>query len=169
MTLTKRSVLLSVPVALLALLVAWWYFSVNVSSSRTEQQTALDHGIELFRQDQFDAALSSLRSVPTTHPQGWRARYYEGAALLKLKQYRTALEPLEEALYRNVGNTRIMHALGVAHFKLGNLALSKAYFAQVLEIDPNDEEAKGLMDIMTRLEQNSAEQQTTSDAQVDGS
>ena len=35
---------------------------------------------------------------------------------------------------------------------MGNLAMSKAYFAQVLEIDPTDEEARGLMDIMANLE-----------------
>ena len=30
--------------------------------------------------------------------------------------------------------------------------MSKAYFATLLEIDPSHEEAKGLMDIMARLE-----------------
>ena len=48
-----------------------------------------------------------------------------------------------------------MFALGVAYFKLGNLALSKAYFAAVLQINPGNEEAKGLMDIMARLERQS--------------
>ena len=53
-----------------------------------------------------------------------------------------------------------MHALGVAYFKLGNLKLSKGYYASILEIDPGDEEARGLMDIMAKLERNSeAEQQ----------
>jgi hypothetical protein len=43
----------------------------------------------------------------------------------------------------------------VAYFKLGNLKLAKGYFASVLEINPNDEQAKGLMDIMAKLERNS--------------
>jgi hypothetical protein len=38
------------------------------------------------------------------------------------------------------------------YYKLGNLSLSKAYFASVLKIDPGHEEAKGLMDIMAGLE-----------------
>ena len=137
-----RPAILLAPVLLLAALLSWWYVSSTGSSARAEQQAVLDEGIELFRQDGFEEALDLLRSVPTSHPQGWRARYYEGAALIKLKQYSAALAPLEEALGLNTSNTRIMHALGVAHFKLGNLALSKAYFAQVLEVDPNDEIAE---------------------------
>ena len=35
---------------------------------------------------------------------------------------------------------------------VGKLALSKGYFASVVEIDPTNEEAKGLMDIMANLE-----------------
>ncbi len=75
-----------------------------------------------------------------------------GIGQFQQKDYEAAIGLLEEALLLNPGHTRIMHALGVAHFKMGNLAMSKAYFAQVLEIDPTDEEARGLMDIMANLE-----------------
>ena len=38
---------------------------------------------------------------------------------------------------------------------MGNLKLARGYFASVLAINPNDEQAKGLMDIMAKLERSS--------------
>ena len=52
----------------------------------------------------------------------------------------------------NPGEADIPFALGVAYFKLGNLALAKGYFASVVEIDPGHEEARGLVDAMANLE-----------------
>ena len=73
-----------------------------------------------------------------------------GSALIKLKDYESGAMRLEEALALNNNEKNILFALGVVYYKLGNLSLSKAYFAAVLEIDPGHEEAKGLMDIMAR-------------------
>jgi tetratricopeptide (TPR) repeat protein len=75
-----------------------------------------------------------------------------GSALIKLKDYESGALRLEEALALNSSETNILFALGVVYYKLGNLSLSKAYFASVLELDPGHEEAKGLMDIMASLE-----------------
>ena len=81
-----------------------------------------------------------------------------------LKDYESAAPILEQALQLNPQKTEILFELGVVYFKLGNLALSKAYFASVVEIDPSNEEAKGLMDIMANLErqQPGAKQEQTS-------
>ena len=63
---------------------------------------------------------------------------------------------LEQALALNTQDTGILYALGVVYYKLGNLKLSKSYFASVLEINPEDQHAKGLMDIVTKLQRKSA-------------
>jgi Flp pilus assembly protein TadD len=69
-----------------------------------------------------------------------------------LKDYVTATERLERSLALAPRDTGTLYALGVASFKLGNLKLARGYFASILEINPNDEQAKGLMDIMANLE-----------------
>ena len=73
---------------------------------------------------------------------------------MMLKDYEPAVIHLEQALTLDNKNIAILYALGVAYFKLGNLKLARGYFASVLEINPNDEQAKGLMDIMAKLERN---------------
>ena len=133
----------------------WWYTDQVSSERQAQQHNALVSGIDAFNAKDYSAAISELRRVPSDHPKGSRARYFEGSAEIMLKKYDRAVPLLEEALALDPTHTRTMHALGVAYFKLGNLAMSKAYFAKVLEIDPGDEEARGLMDIMANLERRS--------------
>ena len=81
-----------------------------------------------------------------------RVLYDQGSEHIKLKDYESALESLEQAHVLNPEDTGTLFALGVVYYKLGNLKLAKSYFASVLEINPNDEQAKGLMDMMAKLE-----------------
>ena len=99
-----------------------------VSYSATE---LLADGIGHFDRKEYDLALEVLQQVPDGLPESAQA-----------------IEPR---------NTGVLYALGVAYYKLGNLAVAKGYFGAVLEINPNDEQAKGLMDIMARLERQSSE------------
>jgi Flp pilus assembly protein TadD len=112
----------------------------------------LESGIALFRENKYQESFEVLRGIAPGSPQEWRAKYYQGSALIMLKNHESAVVYLEQAFALNDRETRIMHALGVAYYKLGNLKMSKGYFAALLEVDPNNEEAQGLMDIMTRLE-----------------
>lgn len=130
----------------------FWYFMGVDDERQARVRSSLDSGVAAFEAKDYEAVLSELQRVPSDHPEGWRARYYEGSAQIMLKDYSASVPLLEEAFALNPTHTRTMHALGVAHFKLGNLAMSKAYFARVLEVDPSDEEARGLMDIMASLE-----------------
>ena len=140
--------------AILALSAAAWIW-VEQSGQETELSDAavlLDSGITLFNEKNFQQAVEALDQVPPGSPEKWQALYYQGSAMIMLKDYTSAVAYLEQALALNSHQTRIMHALGVAYFKLGKLNLAKAYYASILELDPNDEEAKGLMDIMANLE-----------------
>ena len=78
--------------------------------------------------------------------------YYTATAHTMLKDYESAAPLLEEALALAPQKTEILFELGVVYFKLGNLALSKAYFQAVVDLDPSNEEAIGLRDIMANLE-----------------
>jgi len=149
------------------ILAAWWYAGEVRQERQAQQQAALEAGIEAFKQNQYDLAVSEFRAVPSAHPEGWQARYLEGSAQIMRKDYARAVPLLEEALALNPTHTRTMHALGVAHYKLGHLSLSKAYFAAVLDVDPGNEEAKGLMDIMSGLERYQEEVKDKQDAAED--
>ena len=112
----------------------------------------IDEGIAQFRDEQYELSLQTLGGIPEDLVDDWHIPYYMGSALVKLKDYEPAALQLEKALALNNSDTNILFALGVVYYKLGNLSLSKAYFASVLKIDPGHEEAKGLMDIMASLE-----------------
>ena len=112
----------------------------------------MDQGIALFREKKYTESLEQLQSIPDGVIDDWHLPYYTATALVMLKDYQPAALKLEEALVLNPQETAILFELGVVYFKLGKLGLSKGYFATVVEIDPTNEEAKGLMDIMANLE-----------------
>ena len=124
-----------------------------VSYSATE---LLADGIGHFERKEYDLALEVLQQVPDGQPESAQARYYEGSSQMMLQDYEAAVASLESALALEPRNTGVLYALGVAYYKLGNLAVAKGYFGAVLEINPNDEQAKGLMDIMAKLERESS-------------
>lgn len=124
-----------------------------VSYSATE---LLADGIGHFERKEYDLALEVLRQVPEGLPESAQARYYEGSSHMMLQDYEAAVKSLEAALALEPRDTGVLYALGVAYYKLGNLAVAKGYFGAVLEINPNDEHAKGLMDIMAKLERRSS-------------
>jgi Flp pilus assembly protein TadD len=112
----------------------------------------MEQGITQFKQKQYETALETLRGIPQAAVEDWRIPYYTGSTLIKLKDYESAAVSLEEALILNSNEKDIPFALGVVYFKLGNLSLSKSYFHSVLELDPGNQDARGLMDIMAKLE-----------------
>lgn len=116
----------------------------------------LEQGIELFDQKKYPEALAALQALTAAGSENWRAWYYLGSTQMMLKDYPAAAEALERSLALRPQDPGTLYALGVAYYRQGNLKLAKAYFGAVLEINPNDQHARGLMDIMSRLEQNSA-------------
>lgn len=150
--LTASAVVVLVGVVLAAVLLD----RADERSQLAETHAQINEGIAQFRAEQYELSVQTLGSIPEERVDDWHVPYYLGSALIQLKDYRNGAARLEEALVLNPRNENILFALGVAYFKLGNLGLSKAYFATVIEIDPNHEEAKGLMDIMATLERQSS-------------
>ena len=143
--------------ALLVLSGLLWIFVLQPEKDAISFQAAelLTDGIGHYERKEYDLALEVLRQVPAGLLETAQARYYEGSSHMMLKDYESATTSLEQALVLNPKDTGTLYALGVASYKLGNVKLAKGYFASVLEITPNDEQAKGLYDIMARLERQS--------------
>jgi len=159
--------------ALLLVLAAGGFFHLyNTGQQETRQQasTSLDRGIMLFREKKYIESLEKLQSIPSGVIQDWHLPYYTASAHVMLKQYQPAALQLEKALVLNPQETLILFELGVVYYKLGKLGLSKGYFASVIEIDPTNEEAKGLMDIMANLEREqpgATQEETSKDADTE--
>jgi len=130
---------------------AYWHYIERLQQAEAAT-VLLEEGIAQFHQEQYETALDTLRGIPRGAVEDWRIPYYTGTTFIKLQDYESAAASLEEALALNSSEADIPFALGVVYYKLGNLALSKSYFHSVLEIEPGNEEALGLMDIMAKLE-----------------
>ena len=143
--------------ALLLMVGALWFFVLQPEREVVAYPPAelLADGVGHYERQEYDMALEVLKQVPEGRAEKARALYYEGSSYVMLKDYESATVPLEQGLALNPRDTGVLYALGVAYFKLGNLSLAKGYFAVLLEINPNDEQAKGLYDTMARLERQS--------------
>lgn len=137
-----------------AVVASGYVYRVQQHRETIERQALASEGIAQFRNEQYEKSLQTLRRIPEDSNKDWRVPYYIGSALIQLKQYELAVVQLEKAHSLNTNDQNIPFALGVTYYKLGNLSLSKAYFSTVLKIDPTNDEAKGLMDIMANLERN---------------
>lgn len=126
----------------------------------------LEQGIDAFEAQDFSRSLELLESIEEGVINDWRIPYYKGRALIQEKDYERAATELEKAFALNKQVERIPFALGVVYFKLGNLSLSKGYFHATLQINPANEEAKGLMDkvaALERIQPGEAEAETRAD------
>jgi tetratricopeptide (TPR) repeat protein len=142
---------------LLILSVAIWFLvpQPNQQNEAIKIEGLLQSGIKLFKEKKYNETLETLALIPSGSAQETRARYYQGSAYIMLKDYESAIGYLEQALTLDGKDVGVLYSLGVTYYKLGNIKLAKSYFASVLEINPNDEQAKGLFDIMAKLERNS--------------
>jgi tetratricopeptide (TPR) repeat protein len=144
-------------VAAVVLVAALWFFVLQPGQRDDVAPAAesLKSGIAHYEAGEYTMALEDLALVPPGSAEEARALYYQGSTHMMLKDFEAAATVLDQALALNPGNPGTLYALGVVWFKLGEISLSKGYFAAVLEINPNDEQAKGLMDIMSGLERRS--------------
>jgi tetratricopeptide (TPR) repeat protein len=157
----NRTIALTAAMVVLLVLAFAVYLGRFAGDANRDAQSAaaLEQGIALFGQEQYDQALEVLERIPADQITDWRFFYYIGSSHMMLKDYPAAAAALEHALTLKPDEPGTLYALGVVYYKQGKLKLSKAYFAAVLEINPNDEHARGLMDIMEKLEQQTAEAQ----------
>lgn len=155
----KRTTVVTAVLLIMVAVVVTVYFGRGVLEPTADWSAATNEGIALFDREQYGAALETLQAIPPAETDDWRVPYYIGSSHMMLKDYEAAAEALERSLTLKPDEAGTLYALGVAYFKQGKLKLAKGYFAAVLEVRPDDEHAKGLMDIMERLEQQTAEAQ----------
>ena len=151
-------ILISLVLLLVSIAIAFYYWNEAEQSEEAGQSAErLAQGIALYQQKKYTEAIQELEKIPEKSVKNWRIPYYLGSAEVMLGNNQEAVTSFEWALTLAPQEVGILYALGVAYYKLGNYELSKGYFAAVLEINPADEHAKGLMDIMAKLDMQSTE------------
>ena len=158
MTHKLKIILISGVGALLVLAVALWFLVLqpNQLKNASQAEELLTSGINLFNDKKYDETLEILARIPSGTTQEAKVRYYQGSTYIMLKDFDSAVDYLGQAHKLNSDDIGVLYALGVAYFKLGKIKLAKSYFASVLEINPQDEQAKGLLNAMAKLERRSA-------------
>ena len=91
--------------------------------------------------NRFEEALKELKQSVTVDPGYWNndeAYFGIGSINLKLKRYREAIEPLEEATRLAPSAADAHLSLGTAHFMLREYAEALDSFSRAVEINPKD-------------------------------
>ena len=144
----------------LIVIAGYLYQSDRLGAERQEKDAMamMELGIQQFQQRQLRESLETLGSISEDTLQHWRIHYYMGSSYVMLRDNAAAAAQFEKALALNPEEPKILYALGVAYYKLDNLGLSKAYFGKVLEYDPGNADARGLMDIVASMERKKIEE-----------
>ncbi len=152
----RKVVIAGIALALAAAVVVASYVmridSIEKEAQADNAMLLMEEGIAQFQQRQYQQSLETLGRISEDEFQNWHINYFMGSSQIMLRDYETAVTQLEKALALIGEEPKVLYALGVAYYKLGNLSLSKAYFGRVLEIDPDNADARGLMDIVANME-----------------
>lgn len=146
---------------LIVAVAAFYLYRADRAGAEQQAEDAMammEYGIQQFQQRQFSESLETLGGISEDTLQHWRINFYMGSSYVMLRDNAAAAAQYEKALALNPEEPKILYALGVAYYKLDNLGLSKAYFGKVLEYDPGNADARGLMDIVASMERKQLEE-----------
>lgn len=82
--------------------------------------------------------------------------FLSGAGNFELKRYNAAIPFLERALFLAPTEQKIYNMLGVIYYKLGQLDMAKGYFSAYRELDPDNMNARGMIETMAKLQRSTA-------------
>jgi Flp pilus assembly protein TadD len=121
---------------------------------RAPRDAGLHHalGLTLVRRKRTEEALLELEKAATLPPERARYVYVYAVALDSTGQTKRALEVLASAHGRHAGNRDILLALASISAKSGDLPAASAYARKLLDLDPEDAEARRLVDQLAALE-----------------
>ena len=89
-------------------------------------------------------------------PKAWQAFFYLGAGNFELKRYDAAIPFLERALFLAPTEQKIYKMLGVIYYKLGQLDMARGYFTSYFELDLNNKDARGMIEMIAKLQRSTA-------------
>ena len=149
-------VLTSIVVTVAVLII--WFTEAQERHRDTLQmaQVNLEHGIQLHRQKQYLPAKKVLIQALRADPEAWEAAFYLGAGNFELKRYNAAIPFLERALFLAPTEQKRYKMLDVIYYKLGQLDMARGYFSAYRELDPDNYDARGMIETMAKLQRSTA-------------
>jgi len=136
----------------------FWFIEVQ-NRHRDNLQLAqihLDHGVQLHVQKKYQLAKKKLIQATRADPKSWKAFFYLGAGNFELKRYDAAIPFLERALFLAPTEQKIYKMLGVIYYKLGQLDMARGYFTSYFELDLNNKDARGMIEMIAKLQRSTA-------------
>ena len=119
------------------LIVLLGLFSLSVSAAGFDWERA----VSLYKQGQFREALAEFQKVISEYPDHSDSWKYVGLSFYQLKDYKSALEPLDKALALKRKENRfdpdLYRALGQSHLALNQFEQSLPYFETLTKSQAN--------------------------------
>ncbi len=137
----------------LGLAIACWFAAVTPSVFADSFNKEISKGNQSYRKGNYDEAARRYRSAEIDRPGSPVAAYNLGTALVTGKNYEEALPKLGEAATKLTGPEKAL-----AHYNIGNGLFGAEKFAEaagaykkVLEINPNDRDAKYNLELALKM------------------
>lgn len=153
-----RILVVSTSIVITVTVLIAWFIEVQ-NRHRDNQQFAqvhLQRGIQLHAQKKYLPAKRMLIAALRANPEAWEAAFYLGAGNFELKRYQAAIPFLERALALAPEEQKIYKMMGVIYYKLGQLDMSRGYFTAYRELDPNNMDARGMVEMTAKLQRSTA-------------
>lgn len=122
--------------------------ALKLDESREEVYNALSVVAGL--QGDAAQALTVLRRAVTKGVAGEMTYMSLGNLYARRENFPQAIRFFDLAGQKNPGNPKILFALGISHLKMGNRIKGRALLERVLEIDPQNQDAKQVLKELTR-------------------
>lgn len=113
---------------------------------------ALHHalGLSLVRQRRLQDAIPALARAAELAPETSRFAYVHAVALHSAGRVREATEVLRAALRNHPGERTVLLALAALARGAGAIAEAQAYLEELLAADPDDPDARRMLEVLTR-------------------
>jgi len=93
----------------------------------------------------LDKAITNYNLAIKYNPNLWQSYQNLASIYFNQKNYKLALENLQSA-YKINPDINVLNNIGLVYINLGNKTKAKEIFSQVLKVDPNNKNAKQIMD-----------------------
>lgn len=110
------------------------------------KQTHYNRGISYLNNSRYSDAIAAFQNVITLDADFTAAHYNLGVAYLKLENFKRSVEVLQKTIALDRTHKAALHALALAYFGLHELENARNAAKDVLEIDPNYQPAKSLLE-----------------------
>ena len=110
------------------------------------KQTHYNRGISYLNNSRYSDAIAAFQNVITLDADFTAAHFNLGVAYLKLENFARAVDVLQKTTTLDRTHTAALHALALAYFGLHELENARNAAKDALEIDPNYQPAKSLLE-----------------------